>query len=186
MASFEPVDIHRDGLGEAYDKWDDDIVKDLELRFNKLREFNETLNESTDEDTIEITEKAKNALKRDTIELVANQIYDRLTIFFNNDRKRFGIQGGEPIIDPIREYRNFKLTKNGKLSYVYKRTVIDFGNINNRLKAPWEIRKLGVAKLRLMGFRNLTYEDINPYDRRSKRAREEVMKLRLLTHVGFL
>ena len=28
-----------------------------------------------------------------------------------------------------------------------------------------------------MGFRNLTYEDINPYDQRSKRAREEVMKL---------
>ena len=55
--------------------------------------------------------------------------------------------------------------------------MIDFGNINNRLKAPWEIRKLGVNKLRLMGFRNLTYEDINPYDRRSKRAREEVMKL---------
>ena len=36
---------------------------------------------------------------------------------------------------------------------------------------------MGVAKLRLMGFRNLTYEDINPYDPRSKRAREEVMKL---------
>ena len=177
MDSFEPVDIDCDGLGEAYDKWDDDIMKDLELTFNKLREFNETLNESTDEDTIEITEKAKNALKRDTIELVANQIYDRLTIFFNNDRKRFGIQGGEPIIDPIREYRNFKLTKNGKLSYVYKKTVIGFGNINNRLKTPWEIRKLGVAKLRLMGFRNLTYEDINPYDPRSKRVREEVMKL---------
>ena len=176
MDSFEPVDIDRDGLGEGYDKWDDDIVKDLELRFNKLREFNETLNESTDEDTIKITEKA-NALKRDTIELVANQIYDRLTIFFNNDRKRFVIQGDEPIIEPMREYRNFKLTKNGKLSYVYKRTVIDFGKINNRLKAPWEIRKLGVAKLRLMGFRNLTYEDINPYDRRSKRVREEVMKL---------
>ena len=28
-----------------------------------------------------------------------------------------------------------------------------------------------------MGFRDLTYQDINPYDRRSKRAREEVMKL---------
>ena len=28
-----------------------------------------------------------------------------------------------------------------------------------------------------MGFRNLTYEDINPYDRRSKRAREEVKEL---------
>ena len=177
MASWEPVDIDRDDLGEAYDKWDDDIVKDLVLRFNKLREFNETLNESTNEDTIEITEKNKNALKRDTIELVANQIYDRLTIFFNNDRKRFGIQGGEPIIKPIREYQNFKLTKNGKLSYGYKKTVIDFGNINNRLKAPWEIRRLGVAKLKSVGFRNLTYEDINPYDRRSKRAREEVMKL---------
>ena len=55
--------------------------------------------------------------------------------------------------------------------------MIDFGNINNRLKAPWEIRKLVVAKLRLMGFTNITYEDINPYDRRFKRAREEVMKL---------
>ena len=164
MDSFEPVDINRDGLGEGYDNWDDDMVKDLELRLDKLREFNETLNESTDENTIGITEKDKNALKRDTIELVANQIYDRLTILFNNDWKRFGIQGGEPLIEPMREYQNFKLTKNGKLSYVYKRTVIDFGNINNKLKAPWEIRKLGVAKLRLMGFRNLTYEDINPYD----------------------
>ena len=177
MATWEPVDTDYDKIGDEDYKWDDDVIKDLELRFNKLRKFNETLNESTDEDTIEMTEKAKNALKRDTIELVANQIYDRLTIFFNNDRKRFGIQEGKPIIEPMREYQNFKLTKNGKLSYKYKKTVIDFGNINNRLKAPWEIRRLGVAKLRLMGFRNLTYEDINPYDRRSKRAREEVMKL---------
>ena len=59
----------------------------------------------------------------------------------------------------------------------YKKTVIDFGNINNRLKAPWEIRKLGVAKLKLIGFRDITYEDINPYDRRFKRVREDVMKL---------
>ena len=55
--------------------------------------------------------------------------------------------------------------------------MIDFDNINSRLKAPWEIRKLGVIKLRSMGFTNITYEDINPYSRRSKRAREEVMKL---------
>ena len=174
MATWEPVDIDYDKIGDEDYKWDDDIIKDLELRFNKLRKFNETLNESTDEDTIEMTVKAENALKRDTIELVANQIYDRLTNFFNNDRKRFGIQGGEPIIEPIREYQNFKLTKNGKLSYKYKRTVIDFGNINNRLKAPWEIRRLGVTKLRLRGFRTITYEDINPYDRRSKKAREEL------------
>ena len=177
MASFEPVDTDYDKIGDEDYKWDDDVIKDLELRLNKLREFNETLNESTDEDTIEITEKAKNALKRDTIELVANQIYDRLTIFFNNNRKRFGIQGGKPIIDPIREYQNFKLNKNGKLSYIYKRTVIDLGNINNRLKAPWEMRKLGVSKLKLMGFTSITDEDINPYRNKYKVAREEVMKL---------
>ena len=63
MASWEPVDIDRDDMGDEDYKWDDDIVKDLELRFNKLREFNETLNESTDEDTIEITEKAKKCIK---------------------------------------------------------------------------------------------------------------------------
>ena len=177
MVSFEPVDTDYDKIGDEDYKWDDNVIKDLELRFNKLREFDETLNESTNEDTIEMTEKTKDALKHDTIELAANQIYNRLTIFFNNDRKRFGIQGGKPIIDPIREYRNFKLTKNGKLSYVYKKTVIDFGNINNRLKAPWEIRKLGVAKLRLIGFGDITYEDINPHKLKYKRAREEVMKL---------
>ena len=60
---------------------------------------------------------------------------------------------------------------------MYKKTVIDFGNINNRLKEPREIHKLGVAKLRLIGFTNITYEDTNPYDRRFKRSREEVMKL---------
>ena len=53
MTSFEPVDIDRDGMGEGYDKWDDDVIKDLEIRFNKLREFNEILNESTNEDTID-------------------------------------------------------------------------------------------------------------------------------------
>ena len=177
MASFEPVDIDRDGMGEGYDKWDDDVVKDLEIRFNKLREFNETLNESTDEDNIDMTEKTKNALKHDTIELAANQIYDRLTIFFNNHRKRFDIRKGEPTIDPVREYRNFKLSDDGELTYIYKRTVIDLGNINNKLKAPWEIRKLGVSKLKSLGFTNITYEDINPYDRRFKSVRVKVSTL---------
>ena len=179
MATWEPdIDpFDHDEIEEEDYKWNDDVIKDLELRFNKLREFNETLNESTDVDTIEITEKSINALKHDTIEFAANQIYDKLTILFNNDRKRFGIHGGKPIIEPIREYQNFKLTKNGKLSYKYKRTVIDFGNINNRLKAPWEIRRLGVAKLRLMGFTSITDEDINPYRNKYKKAREDVMKL---------
>ena len=177
MATWEPEGIDYDKIGDEDYKWDDDVIKDLELRFNKLREFDETLNESTDENTIEMTVKTKDALKRDTIELVVNQIYDKLTIFFNNDRKRFGIQGGKPIIEPIREYDNFKLTKNGKLSYKYKRTVIDFGNINDRLKAPWEIRRLGVSKLKLMGFTSITDEDTHPYRDRYKKAREDVIKL---------
>ena len=177
MATWEPEGIDYDKIGDEDYKWDDDVIKDLELRFNKLREYNETLNESKDVATIEMTEKVKDALKHDTIELAANQIYDRLTTFFNNDRKRFAIKGGEPIIEPIREYDYFKLTKNGKLSYKYKKTVIDFGNINDRLKSPWEIRRLGVAKLRLMGFRTITGEDINPYRTKYKVAREDVMKL---------
>ena len=177
MATWEPEGIDYDKLGDEDYKWDDDVIKDLELRFNKLREFNETLNKSTDVDTIEMTVKTEDAFKLDTIELAANQIYDNLTILFNNDRKRFGIQGGIPIIEPMREYENFKLTKNGKLSYKYKRTVIDFGNINDRLKAPWEIRRLGVAKLRLMGFTSVTDEDINPYRNKYKKARDDVMKL---------
>ena len=81
MATWEPVDIDYDKTGDEDYKWDDDVIKDLEVRFNKLREFNEILNESTDEDTIEMTEKTKDALKHDTIELAANQIYDKLIIF---------------------------------------------------------------------------------------------------------
>ena len=177
MATWEPVDVYYDKIGDEDYKWDDDVIKGLEARFNKLREFNETLNESTDEDTIELTEKNKNALKHDTIELVANQIYDRLTIYFNNDRKRFGINKGEPIMDPIREYLNFELSDDGEITYKHKRTVIDLGNINEELKAPWEIRKLGVKRLRLMGFRGITDEDIKPSRTKYKVAREKVRKL---------
>ena len=176
MATWEP-DIDPFDRGDEDYKWDDDVIKDLELRFNKLRELNETLNESIDVDTIEMTDKNINALKKDTIELVANKIYDKLTILFNNDRKRFVIQGGKPIIDPVREYEKFKLTKNGKLSYKYKRTVINLGNINDRLKTPWEIRRLGVAKLRLMGFTSITDEDTNPYRPKYKVERDKVKKL---------
>ena len=97
-----------------------------------------------------MTEKTKDAFKRGTIELVANRIYDKLTILFNISRKRLGIQKGEPIVDPIRNYDNFKLADDGEIAYVYKRTVIYLGNINERLKAPWEIRKIGVKKLQYL------------------------------------
>ena len=100
-------------------------------------------------------------------------MYDKLTILLNNIRKKFGIQKGRPI-DPLRKYDNFKLSDDGELTYVYKRTVIDLGNINERLKAPWEIRKLGVAKLRSMGFTNITDEDVQPHRAKYIKGRKKV------------
>ena len=98
-----------------------------------------------------MTGKAKNVFKRGTIELIANKIYDRLTILFNNMRKRLGIHKGEPIVEPIANYDNFKLADDGALTYVDKRTVIDLGNINDGTEPSSEIRKFGVKKLKLMG-----------------------------------
>ena len=116
------------------------------------------MDESRDEDLIDITTSTKDALEHDTVELVANQISDKLTISFNNNRKRFGIRKGIPIAKPMRNYDNFKLADDGGISYVYKRTVIDLGNISERLKSPWEIERLGVAELKSMGFINITGE----------------------------
>ena len=149
----------------------DNFKNDLEVRFNKLRKFNETLNESTDEDTIEMTEKTKHAFKHCTIELIANQIYDRLTLSFNNTRKRLGIQKGEPIMKPIRNYDGFKPADDGALTYVDKRTVIDLGNINEGLMTPWNMRKLGVKRLKPIGFLNITDEDVNPHKKVQKSKR---------------
>ena len=78
------------------------------------------------------------------MQLVANQIDDKLTILFKNTRKRLGIQEGVPILEPLRNYDNFKLADDGEISYVCKRKVIDLGKINERLKTPSEIRRLGV------------------------------------------
>ena len=100
-------------------------------------------------------------------------MYDKLTILLNDTRKKFGIQKGRPI-DPLRKYDNFKLSDDGELTYIYKRTVIDLDNINERLKAPWEIHKLGVAKLKSIGFTNITDEDIQPHRARYIKARKKV------------
>ena len=179
MATWEP-DIDPFDRGEIEDedyKWDDNFTNELETRLNKLRQFNETLNESTDEDTIKMTEKTKNALKKDTIELISNEIYDKLTKLFNDRRKRLGIKGGMPIAEPIRDYSKFKLRNDGTLSYTYKATVIYLGNIDKGLKSIAEMSKLGVNRLRTMGFTNITYEDVQPYQPRFKNAREEARKL---------
>ena len=97
---------------------------------------------------MEITEKTKNTFKHGTIELIANQIYDRLTILFDDTRKRLGSHKGEPIVKPISNYNNFKLADDGALTYVDKRTVIDLGNINEGLITPWDMCKLGVKRLK--------------------------------------
>ena len=179
MATWKPIDISqfdRDDIEDVYGEWSDDFKNNLEVNYNKLRKFNETLNESTDEDSIEMTEKAKDRFKSGTIELISNQIYDRLTILFDNTRKRLGIHKGEPTVKPIRNYDNFKLSDDGKLTFVDKRTVIDLNNINEGLKAPWEIRRIGVKKLKLMGFLNITDEDVNPYKQKYKFRREGMLK----------
>ena len=139
MASWDPVDVSqldRDHTEDLHDEWDDDFKSNFKLRYNKLRGFGRALNKSTDEDNIETTEKTKNAFRRGTIELAANQIYDKLIFSFNNTRKRLGIHKGEPMVDPIRNYDNFKLADDGELTYVYKKTVIYLGNIDDGLKSP--------------------------------------------------
>ena len=151
-------------------------MKDLESRFEELRQYNKRFNDSRYKDVREETSTFINLTRSDIEELVENEIYDKFTILLNNARKKFGIQKGRPI-DPLRKYDNFKLADNGELTYVYKRTVIDLGNINERLKAPWEIHKLGVAKLRSMGFTNITDEDVQPNRAKYIKARKRLRKL---------
>ena len=177
MATWEPdIDpFDRDEIED--DRWDENVMNDLQKRYEELRQFNIKYNKSRDKDTREETSIFIDSTRNDIEEFTANQIYDKLTTMLNNNRKRLGIRKGYPVLDPIRKYDNFKLADDGSLTFVYKKIVIDLGNINEKLKAPWEIRKLGVKKLKLMGFMNVTDEDIKPYKTKYKRAREEVMKL---------
>ena len=62
MISWEPVDIDRDGTGYEDFEWGDDLMNDSGKRFNQLRQFNETLDESLDEDLKGITMSTKNAI----------------------------------------------------------------------------------------------------------------------------
>ena len=54
-----------------------------------------------------------------------------------------------------------------------KKTVIYLGNIDKGLKSLTEMSKLGVNRLRTMGFTKITYEDIKPYQPRFQNARDE-------------
>ena len=149
-------------------------MNDLQRRFNELREFNTKLETSSDTDIM----LEKNKMKKDMIELVANQIYDRITKLINNRRKRSGIKGGANIEEPIVNYDSFNPDDNGNLTFVRKNEVINLGNINEGLISPSIlIKNLRVNRLKLMDFRNITDEDIDRY-RASMRMPEEGQKIK--------
>ena len=178
MATWEPegIDIaDRDDIED--DSWDENAMNDLQKRYEELRQFNIKYNKSRDKTTREETSIYIDSTRNDIEELVANQIYDKLTTMFNKSRERLGINNGTPIEEPTIRYNSFKLADDGSLTFVYKRIVIDLGNINERIKSPSELRRLSVAKLKAMGFTDITDEDTNPYRTKYKVARDKVKKL---------
>ena len=68
-------------------------MNELEKNFEELRRFNATFETSSDKDVEKNIMLDKLRLKKDTIELVANQIYDKMTELFNDMSKRLGILG---------------------------------------------------------------------------------------------
>ena len=95
MSSWEPVDVDHDEIADEDVKWDDDVMKDLESRFEELRQYNKKFNDSCYKDVREEMSIFIDSTRNDTEELVANKIYDKLTILLNNTRKKFGIQKGK-------------------------------------------------------------------------------------------
>ena len=89
MATWEPegIDIaDRDEIED--DRWDERAMNDLQKRYEELRQFNIKYNKSRDKVTREETSIFIDSTRNDIEELVANQIYDKLTFLFNSSRKR--------------------------------------------------------------------------------------------------
>ena len=131
MATWEPEGIDladRDDIEDG--SWDENATNDLQKRYEELRQFNIKYNKSRNKATREETLIYIDSTRNDIEELVANQIYGKLTTTFNRARERLGINNGTPIEEPSIRYNSFKLADNGSLTFVYKRTVIDLGNIN--------------------------------------------------------
>ena len=87
MSSWEPVDIDLDEIADEDVKLDDDVMNNLEKRFEELRQYNRKFNENRDEATREEVSIHVDLTRNDIEELVANEIYDKLTILLNNVRK---------------------------------------------------------------------------------------------------
>ena len=178
MATWEPEGIDIADCDDIEDdSWDENAMNDLQKRYEELRQFNIKYNKSRDKTTREETSIYIDLTRNDIEELVANQIYDKLTTMFNKSRERLGINNGTPIEEPSIKYNSFKLADDGSLTFVYKRTVIDLGNINERIKPPSELQRLSVAKLKAMGFTDITDEDTHPYRTKYKVVRDKVKKL---------
>ena len=180
MATWESegIDIaDRDGLGEEDDNWNEYAMNNLQKRYEELRQFNIKYNESRDRAAREETSIFIDSTRNDIEELVANQIYDKLTTIFSKARERLGINNGTPIEEPTIKYDSFKLADDGSLTFKYKRTVIDLGNINKKIKPPSELQRLSIAKLKVRGFTDITDEDTHPYRAKYLVARDKVKKL---------
>ena len=78
---------------------------------------------------------------------------------------------------PIRNYDLSVLEDDGEISFTSNDAIIDLGNINGKLKSPSYIHTLGVATLKLMGFTNITDEDVRPYRDKYVKRRNKLRKL---------
>ena len=75
------------------------------------------------------------------------------------------MKGGAKMVEPIRNYDYFNLDDNGNLTFTFwdEYDVKDFGHSNKGLYSPSRIiNELGVTRLKLMGFGNITHKDIRP------------------------
>ena len=62
-------------------------MNDSKKRFEELRQYNRDFNDSRNEATREEASIYVDVARNDIEELVANEIYDKLTILLNNTRK---------------------------------------------------------------------------------------------------
>ena len=137
------------------------------------------MKESTNKDFDKNVTIEKSKMNKDTIQLVADEIYDKMINLFYDTREKFKTED-KITVEP--QYKTFNLDDNGNLTFKYKdkgkNKFIKFGNINNCLIPLSEIRRLGVNNrlIRLMGFRGITYKDIEP----SKYKDAAVVKFRKL------
>ena len=56
MSSSEPVDIDRDEIADEDVKWDNDVMKDLESRFEEIKQYNKKVNDSRYKDVLHVQE----------------------------------------------------------------------------------------------------------------------------------